>query len=167
MKEIPLTKGMVALVDDEDYEKVSQYKWHYNKKNNAFRYGVLISKTHRRKSIEILTRFLYPFNKTTTDIQHIDGNKLNYTRDNLVFLTKSEHFQGQNFKQSKPCSSVFVGVTWAAKLKKWIAQISYNNKMVYLGLFPKELEAAAAYNKKAIELYGPNAKLNPLPLEEN
>lgn len=63
-------------------------------------------------------------------------------------------------RKSKICSSKFVGVSINNRRKKWLAQISYNNKPIHIGYFANEEDAARAYDKKALELYGENAKLN-------
>ena len=162
MKEIPLTQGKVALVDDEDFERVSQYKWYYNN-GGALRH---VTK-NGADTVESMSCFLYGFNSKTACPKYNDGNTLNFTKNNVVLLTASYRTQGQNYKKTKNCTSCFVGVSWYKTRKKWVVQILNKGKCYKLGYFDKELEAAAAYNKKAIELYGPNAKLNPLPLEES
>ena len=63
-------------------------------------------------------------------------------------------------KGKKNSSSKYVGVSFVKKLEKWSATIMKNRKRIYLGLFISEIDAALAYNVKAIELYGENAKLN-------
>lgn len=65
--------------------------------------------------------------------------------------------QGEKRKKS---SSKYVGVFWNKNENKWSSAIKKNQKIYNLGYFQTEEEAALAYNKKAIELYGENAKLN-------
>jgi hypothetical protein len=50
-----------------------------------------------------------------------------------------------------------------SKKNPWIAKIKQNGKEIYLGTFPTAIEAAKAYNRKAIELYGDKARLNMIP----
>ncbi len=69
-------------------------------------------------------------------------------------------------KRRKNCTSIYVGVYYIKDRKKWTAKISYCNKKFYLGRFSNEIEAAMAYNKKAIELFGENAKLNIIEIKE-
>jgi hypothetical protein len=35
VKEIALSKGMVAVIDDEDYDKVIVHAWHYKQSRNT------------------------------------------------------------------------------------------------------------------------------------
>jgi hypothetical protein len=67
---------------------------------------------------------------------------------------------GQGIKTSKNNGSVYVGVYRTQNGKKWLALISCNCKSYHLGTFDREEDAADAYNKKAIELYGNKARLN-------
>lgn len=165
MKEIPLTQGKVALVDDEDFERVSQYKWYYDKQKNTAKRSITISQRTRKP--EYLSQLLCPVQNKKTGIKYFDGNSLNFQKNNMLVLSVSYLYQGTNRKKNRKLTSEYVGVSWAKNAKKWLVAISFQKKPIYIGIFDKELEAAAAYNKKAIELYGPNAKLNPLPLEEN
>lgn len=61
---------------------------------------------------------------------------------------------------NKQCSSKFKGVSWSERKQKWCAQIQNQHKKMYLGVFTKETQAAAAYNKAATEYFGEFAKLN-------
>lgn len=60
----------------------------------------------------------------------------------------------------KNCSSNFVGVSWDNEKRKWVAQVYVGKVSKFIGRFATEKEAARAYNKRALELYGDNAKLN-------
>jgi group I intron endonuclease len=70
-------------------------------------------------------------------------------------------------KRGKNTSSKYVGVCFNKKKSKWVCVITFNKKSIYLGAFLTEIEAALAYNAKAIELYGENAKLNIIEEEDN
>lgn len=63
-------------------------------------------------------------------------------------------------KGAKNTSSKYVGVCFDKKASKWMAYITKNKKQYILGYFYNENEAAKARNEKALELYGPDAKLN-------
>jgi group I intron endonuclease len=63
-------------------------------------------------------------------------------------------------KINKNSSSKYVGVSWDKSSKKWVSYINYMKKRYRLGLFEIENDAALAYNIKALELYGEDAKLN-------
>jgi AP2-like factor, euAP2 lineage len=165
VKEIPLTQGKVALVDDEDFERVSQYKWNFDNKRNRARRTV--REIGKKARIELLPSLICSVKEHTTGIRYLDVNPLNYQKNNIIVINSGEISQGMNKKKGNKHTSCFVGVSRCKGKGKWLAQITCNKIDYYIGSFSKELEAAAAYNKKAVELYGENAKLNPLPLEEN
>lgn len=90
---------------------------------------------------------------------HIDYNGLNNRRCNLRKCTNVENIRHQRC-QTRNKSSKFKGVCWNKQEEKWQAYIYYNEKLVHLGRFNNEIEAAEAYDKKAIELFGEFASLN-------
>jgi hypothetical protein len=73
-------------------------------------------------------------------------------------LSKSN--QGVPFKKCGRKSSSYVGVYWSKRQNKWVAEIRHMRKRYWLGLHDTEADAARAYDQKALELYGINAKLN-------
>ena len=100
-------------------------------------------------------------NKSGNQIDHINRNKLDNRRENLRLVRRSYNLQNRNkFKHSV---SNYVGVTFDCKKnvkKPWISRITKDRKRIYLGSFKTELEAAMAYDEKALEIYGENCFLN-------
>jgi len=89
---------------------------------------------------------------------HKDHNGLNNKRNNLRVCTHAQN--QQNRKPRKNGSSVFKGVSWHKKSKKWRACIQIDGRTVHLGLFRSETEAATAYDEVANTIHGEFALLN-------
>src|SRR5450631_1957406 len=85
MKEIPLTQGKFALVDDEDYENLISMKWHalYNKNGDSFYAHHSVYNKGKSPSVIRMHRYLMGANDPNLDVDHIDGNTLNNQKYNL------------------------------------------------------------------------------------
>lgn len=94
-------------------------------------------------------------------VDHIDGDRANNRIENLRAATKAEN--GGNRKKGGNTSSRYKGVAWIKAHQKWKAYIYIANKPKHLGYFSDEEEAALAYNKEALQVFGEFAKLNELP----
>ena len=104
--------------------------------------------------------WLYVFGELPNLIDHIDGKRSNNAINNLRVANKS--INGFNREKKSVSSSIFKGVLWNKKCRKWESKINANGKRKHLGFFSYEQEAAHAYNKAAIELHGEYARLNPI-----
>ncbi len=96
--------------------------------------------------------------KPGEEIDHKDCNPLNCLDDNLRVCNRSQN--QQNCKLPINNTSRFKGVTWYKSTKKWLAQITVNNKNINLGYYDTAEEAAKAYNTAAIKYHGEFAQLN-------
>ena len=162
MKEIKLTQGKVALVDDVDYDVLNQFKWfaHKGGDDNTYYAGRSIKINGNYKQIWMHRIIMETPNNLQVD--HIDHNGLNNQRSNLRNCTHHQnHMNLINYGISK-----YRGVSYFAdpighkRIKKIRATITLNNKIIYIGLFKTEEEAARAYDAKAKELFGEFANLN-------
>jgi hypothetical protein len=148
---VPLTKGLFALVDTADRERVSRYTWCASgtgKRMYAYR------NDHGRTVA--MHRFLTNCPKGMV-VDHIDGNGLNNRQSNLRVCT-----QQQNLYNSRPKgkSSKYKGVCRDKAKNKWVVHIWYNRRNIFVGRFDDEIEAARAYDRKAYEFFGEYAYLN-------
>jgi len=134
MRKIKLTQNKVALIDDEDYEKVSKYKWQAVYRREAW----YASKTNG-PSMHI---FILGKRKNKI-IDHIDGNGLNNQRKNLRYATHIEN--GYNCKLYKNNTSGHKGISWHKQHKKWAAQCRVNKKNIHLGYFINKKDAIKTY----------------------
>ncbi len=152
MKEIPLTQGKFAIVDDKDYDWLSKWKWCYNSG-----YAVRMSPGVNGKQRKILMHreILQTLKGTETD--HINGDRLDNRRYNLRVCTHSQNMMNQ--RKTRGCSR-FKGVHWHKAHKKWHAKIKKERKNQHIGYFDVEDNAALAYNEAATELFGEFASLN-------
>lgn len=158
MKKIPLTQGKIAIVDDEDYKWLSKYKWHYHKGYAAR----TCRKTGRKRTIYMHREIMRTPEGFVTD--HINGNKLDNRRVNLRICTKAQNNMNmKKFRSRKKAkhASRYKGVYWrGGRTPKWSAEIRYKGKQIHLGYFETEEEAAKAYDKAAIRLFGSFASPN-------
>lgn len=163
MREIPLTQGKVALVDDEDYDYLMQWKWKINNDGYAVAYTrdhLFPGHSRPIKIASLMHReiFKHPLNLI---VDHIDGDRLNNTRVNLRICTQSEN--SKNRCVPKNNKSGFKGVCWSKRSGKWVAQLTANGRVMHLGLFTCPTAAALVYNAAAIKHHGEFAKLNQIP----
>lgn len=162
-KLIPLTQGKFAIVDDEDYDWLMQWRWHYCQGYARRTVHTPMIKGKRKTSVILMHReILKP--EDGFDVDHRDTNGLNNRRYNLRPATKAKN-QG-NRKLTKGKSSQYKGVSWDKINKNWVANIMNNYKNHNIGRFHDEVSAAKAYNKAALEYFGEFALLNTFPESE-
>lgn len=155
MRTIPLTNStLVALVDDEDYDRVMQYKWSLSsgsctsKHTNhvGIRYTIHLHRVVM--NCEII--------KDRRIIDHVNGNILDNQKLNLRFCTRSQN--SINRKSSSKYG--FRGITYCNKVKAFYARIKVDKKRIGLGKFDTAVDAAKAYNTAAIKYHKEFAQLN-------
>lgn len=163
MKQFLLTQGYFTILDDEDYDKFKDLNWQIAKPNpNAYYAQTIIV------GIPVLLHKLIMNADTLQYIDHINGNGLDNRKENLRFATASTNQANRRVHKKIGKHSIYKGVSFdkTAKNKPWIAMIMKNRKSYHLGRFFTEKEAACAYDKKSVELFGEYAYLN-FPKENN
>lgn len=152
MRQIELTQGKIALVDDEDAGRVSLYPWHAVKIREEFYAATTIS--GRRM---YLHRFITEAPRGF-DVDHVNHDGLDNRRKNLRVCTHQQNLVNQ--KKQSGRSSRYKGVTWDKSRNRWRAQTKVLGRAVYLGYFRSEIQAAGAYDNFMRDLHGEYALLN-------
>lgn len=170
VKEIPLTQGLVALVDDDDYEWLMKlHKWHAAKYRNFCYAAYTVNRPSenmksRQTSKKVFMHRLILNAKDGEICDHINGDTLDDRRCNLRIVTSSQNIRNsKKISRKKPCSSRYKGVCWAKKSNKWWVTIKTDTGVVNCGYFKNEEDAARAYNIAAQKYFGEYARLNVIP----
>lgn len=160
-KNISLTQGQFAKVDDEDYERINKHKWLYSQ---GYAVRAVRVKSGRFGQVRLLMHHIILPRRDGYEIEHRDRDGTNNTRSNLRYATHSENLRNQkihsdNLTGYKGVSLVKLRVKMSWK-KPYIAQIVFNYKHKTIGYFETAEEAARAYDRAAKELFGEFANLN-------
>lgn len=158
MIEIPLTHGRIALIDDEDAELVSGHTWRaIVSKKTA--YAVRnCSRLPGPRRLVVMHRVILGLTDPRVFVDHINGNGVDNSRANLRIATNAQNLRNRS---TPICNTSGVKGVFARRGgRRWRAQIKVDDRALYLGDFDTREEAAAAYDAKAAELFGPFARLN-------
>lgn len=156
MKYIELTQGKRTIVDDEDFEWLSQWKWHLSYYGYANRRQHLHSSRKHQKFNMIKMHRLIIDAPNGLEVDHINGDKLDNRRANLRVVTHA-----QNMCNSRVSSRTgYKGVSKCSNCNRYTAQVAKDHRHYYLGIYDTPEKAAIAYDKKAKELHGEYARLN-------
>jgi hypothetical protein len=152
VKRIALTKGMIALVDAEDYERVMHHSWAYTDKGYATAWI--------RGKMVLMHRFIMNAQPGEQVDHRKISEKVNNTKANLRFCTGQQN--KCNRKKSSLSTQPYKGIRHDPKLKSrpWVAIIRIGGKKKCLGCFPTAELAALAYNEAAKIQFGEFAYLN-------
>jgi hypothetical protein len=154
-KEIPLTKGKIAIVDDDDYELLAHWKWYYSQNSNG-RGGYAARRDSARQMIRMHRLILNA--PEGIEVDHVNGNPLDNRRDNLRLCSRAENCRNIA-KCHRQTTSCFRGV-YRTLRGQWAAMTGVNGKRVWIGRFDSEEEAARAYDRAILVLHGSFARVN-------
>ncbi len=153
-KKIQITDSKVALVDDEDFEHVNQFKWKLQKKGRHRNIFYAIRFDYEKTSpgnynLEAIFMHRFILNPPKgTDVDHINGDGLDNRRSNLRVVTHRQNLQNRHVKKT----SKYPGVYWHKRDRKWCSQIYVNGEKKHLGNFKNEERAFRAYKNAVHEL---------------
>lgn len=162
--EIPLygknARGRVALIDEENYELASQYRWRVQERvENGKVVNGPYAVAHWKSGGKVRFIFMHTLLTGWARVDHKDHDGLNNQRSNLREATTAQN--AQNKRKSPGFSSQYKGVY--LDRGRWRAVIRDNGKMRYLGYFPDEETAAHTYDAAAREAFGEFACTNFAP----
>lgn len=152
MKLIPLTQGKKAMVDDEDFERLSAFKWYAWKVPNTVNkfYARRNGKHKNGKQFTILLH--HAVMRSLQMFDHHDRNGLNNQKHNLRASTEMQN--KHNASKRRDNSSGFKGVHWHKASKKWCVGIGLDGKRIELGFFTNKRKAAEAYRQASLKYHG-------------
>lgn len=141
----------IIQVDDEDFERISQFKWRSTGTGHIKRSGA--------KPVT-LARFLMelpPYVEDKRRVVYKDKNWLNNQKSNLLAISSAELAR---MNINKNPTSGYYGVSFNKTRNMWWAYVSDHNKNIFAGYAKTAIEAAVLYDKKAVELFGSSTVLN-------
>ena len=168
MKEIPLTRGYVSLVDDEDFAALSAYKWHAKVHRNGKIYA--IRNTPKPRGEQPATLKMHRVILGVVDgvlVDHENGDGLDNRRENLRAATSSQNQANRRVTSNQHGYKgvAFIGYTqnkgkrWTRR-KPWKASIAVEERLISLGYYLSPEEAADAYDRGAVKYFGQFAATN-------
>jgi hypothetical protein len=163
VKKIPLTQGKFALVDDEDFEYLIQFRWFYHKLDkDKTGYAIRNSKmvNYKRTACIRMHREVLGL-KPGQLCDHIDGNGINNQKNNLRICDSYQNAWNKRTASNKKLKAI-KGVTRVkdrnGKPAYWIARITVRKNRIYLGVFKTKKLAEEAYKNAAIKYHGEFAR---------
>lgn len=153
MKQILLSQGKVAIVDDIDFDSINKFKWHTSRYELIW-YAVRTDS----KNFKIYMHRQILCAEKHQQIDHHNGNGLDNRRENLRFCTGTQN-QSNRGKQ-KNNKNKFKCVYWRRDKSKYQTVIQINGRRIHLGYFNDEVEAAKVYDEAAKKHFGEFARLN-------
>lgn len=143
--------GLFALVDSENYEYLSKFNWFLHSAGYAVRNKGKITVLMHREIVEI---------SETQQIDHKNGNRLDNRKSNLRIASQSQNMANTRIRKDNVLGFKGVSERSIPRQGNFLAKICFNGKPLFIGSFKNPIDAAKAYDKKAIELFGDFAQLN-------
>lgn len=154
-----MSRGKYAIVDPDDYYRLSEYKWYVCRDFSKF-YAIRTGPNRNGKRGKTIRMHRQVANTPNgLDCDHINGDSLDNRKANLRSATHMQNCWNRG-KSSKVGYSKYKGITFHKERQKWAALICVHGRRIFLGKFKDEIEAAKAYDSAAKKHFGEFAKLN-------
>lgn len=158
MKHLLLTNGHIALVDDEDYDRLCGFSWWGSRRGHTV-YACRNSVVDGKRTTRYLHREVLNAPKGI-EVDHVDCDGLNCQRENLRIASRGQQCQNQVGRKPSGLKGAYVDKRRLHLAMPWRASLQHNGKHLSFGSYATEEEAARAYDAKALELWGEFARLN-------
>jgi hypothetical protein len=154
---IHMPNGMSAIVDDEDYDRLSGYSWYANTdRRRRVTYAYRKAGGRRGRSVAMHREVAQP--PPGLEVDHINGNGLDNRRSNLRLVTRQQNSMNRGLNRNN--TTGYKGVTRPMGSRSYIASVKFNYRRIYLGSFPTAESAARAYDAAARRYHGEHAYTN-------
>ncbi len=160
-REIPLTQGLIALVDDDNYEEISQFNWHAKvnpktKRAYAVRWNIYKDASGAKKKNPVYMHHqVMGGRRDGFQIDHISRDSLDNRKVNLRWATPSQNCMNAKFRVGKSGYRGVHVVQWGYQ-----ATVNIEGKRTHVGFSKDPVVAAKAYDEAARKHYGEFAILN-------
>lgn len=148
LEKIKLTQNQFALVDDNLFDELNQYKWYAQKGHNTYY-------VKRNKKYNEIYMHRVVLNLECGDgmiVDHINGNGLDNRKENLRVVTNIENCHNRRIHSHN--TSGYTGICWVKRYQKWLAQIVVGGKQVCLGYHSNILDAIESRKQGEIKYWG-------------
>ena len=154
---IALTQGYIARVSVNDYEDLSRWNWNPFKssRGNKIVYAQRVANSGGKRKRVFMHKQIFP---QWEEIDHIDGNGLNNTRENLRDCMHSQN--GANRSYNSNNTSGYKGVFFHVRDNYWFSVIGINGRQKWLGKCADAIDAAKKYDRAALAAFGKFAVTN-------
>ena len=158
MKQIQLTRGQFATVDDEDFDRLSKFKWHTITPGTVMyaQTRLFSGKSGTKGELKYMHRMIMNAPPGMV-VDHIDGDGLNNSKKNLRICTQKNNCANRG--ANKNSASGIKGVTYCKQTGKWRAVIEHQGKQKSLGRHSTIEGAKSAYQKESQMLHGEFARV--------
>ena len=139
MRKIKLTRDQVALVDNENFEYLNQFKWYASKKSSGYYAHRVENTSTGKRYIKMHREIMDP--SENMQIHHINHNTLDNRKSNLKIVTGRENHQNRKNHGLWP-----LGVHWHKSKNRFQSDIRINKKKKHLGDFIDHISGSIIYN---------------------
>lgn len=147
-----------TIIDEDDYDRVMRMNWAPQPSGLSV-YAVTKSLRYIPKHHQRLHAYIIKAEHGQI-VDHINGDTLDNRKANLRIVTAAENVRNSRRPTFVGKTSKFKGVTWHSGRERWLAKIAFEGVTSPLGVFSHEEDAARAYDRAAIELFGQYARTN-------